>query len=161
MTVNLGQLASNTPVPTGVCQIKRGAGSTDMTFNNTVAQGTVITDGAGQPMRISVTPTNPGWWVIRAESVWSSPDAVWRYWTWYVGISPTDADGVTGDWNHGCTHSITGYRESCLNTIFRLNANTTYSATMTWGYSQGNNQRIWPGTDFLYIMGEFVGEGQI
>lgn len=157
--INLADLPSNQPAPTGLCQIKRGAGSS-IGLNNQYGQGTPLTDGTS-PMQISITPQRPGWWVVRAETIWNQVDALWMYFTWYVGLSPADADGFSQAWNHTCQHSAQSWQESCIDVVFRLNAGVAYTAGMFWGYSQGYNQQYFAGVDYHFIMGEFVGEGAI
>ena len=160
---NLGDLPSNQPAPTGLCQIKRGGGG-GVNYSNGIAQGTTISDGAGGYMTIAVTPPRPGWWIIRAETIWLMLDATWAYFTWCVSCNPVDANGWGGgggDWNHMSQHSAQGWQESCIDTAYRLNANTTYTAGMYWGYSQGWTQQIYTGGDYTYISGEFIEDGSL
>ena len=59
-------------------------------------------------------------------------------------------------------HSAQGWTESCINTVYRLAANTAYYAEMYWpNASSGYNQSYFAGPDYQYISGEFVGEGSI
>jgi hypothetical protein len=157
---NLADLRSDQPAPTGLCQIKRGQVNGTIYYTNAVAQGTIIHDGNNNPMRIGITPARAGWWIVRAENIWSTPDAAWAYFTWYLQLSPADADGVSQDWNHGCIHSALSWQESSIHTAYRLNAGVAYTVTEYWGYSQGYNQGWWSGPDYCYIMGEFV-EGRV
>jgi|tagenome__1003787_1003787.scaffolds.fasta_scaffold20741469_2 hypothetical protein len=159
--VNLGTLGSNVPAATGRCQIKRAPGNNSVNYSAGVAGNTVLSDGAGGQMSMSITTgQQPGWWVIRAETIWLT-DGTWYYFTWNVILSPADADGMSQAWNHLCLHPALGWQESCIDTIFRLQANTTYTVSMCWGYSQGGTQALYAGPDFTYLLGEFVGEGQI
>lgn len=160
--VNLGALPSNQPVPTGLCQIKRGTPATGtITWNNTVSVRP-LEDGSGQPMRIAITPTRPGLWLIRAETIWSSPDATWTYFHWGVRCVPLDANGEGDDRNHHAMHSALGWTESVVNTVYRLNAGTAYYAEMYWpNASSGFNQGYFSGQDYHCIMGEFVAEGSL
>jgi hypothetical protein len=156
--VNLGQLPSDQPPPTGLVQSKRSAAAS-LNFTNAVAY-VPITDGYGAPMAISITPTRPGWWVIRAETIWLVAEANWYYATWYVNITPTDADGWVNDYNHMSKHSAQGWQESCLDTVFKLNAGVAYTATMMFGYCNAGTWSVYGG-GFSYIQGEFVGEGAL
>lgn len=160
--INLGDLPSNQPVPTGLCQIKRGTPTTGtITWNNTVSIRP-MEDGNGQPMRIAITPQRAGWWIIRAETIWSSPDPTWSYFHWGVRLVPLDLDGAGDDRMHHCMHSAQGWTESALNTVYRLGAGIAYYAEMYWpNASSGYNQSYFSGQDYHYIMGEFVGEGSI
>ena len=159
--VNLAALPSNQPAPTGLCQIKRGGAETSLTYNNSIEQGRTMHDGTGVPLQISITPDRPGWWVVRAETIWNQVEAVWMYFAWFIGLNVNDADGQGWDWAHNCQHSAQGWQESCIDAIYRLNAGVTYTCRMAWGYSQGYNQQQYVGKDYTYIFGEFVGEGQI
>ena len=158
---SLGALPNDLPAPLNRCQIKRGVSSADQgPYNNTVAQGTAITDGGGNAMQIAVIPRYRCWWLIRAEMIWRNNDAAWAYYTWYVALSPADLTGEADDWNHLCSHSALGWQTSVMDAAYLLEANTAYTATMRWGYSQGYNQYWYGGPEYLYIMGELVGEGQ-
>lgn len=154
---NLRDLPSSQPAPTGLCQLKQGQG-VGVTYSN-AAQYQTITDGAGNPMQIQITPTRPGWWVVRGETIWVANDAAWYYFTWYLSISPTDADGWSADYNHMCQHSYQGWMQSCIDTVWRLNAGVAYTARMNWGYSQGGSQQMYSGSTYTSLMGEFIGEG--
>jgi hypothetical protein len=157
--INLSDLPSNQPAPTGLCQLKRGVGNVGITWNNTVAVQ-ALQDGAGGLMRINITPARTGWWLIRAENIWQSPDAIWDYFHWGVRIVPLDLDGAGDDRCHHAMHSALGWTESCLDTVYRLAAGVAYYAEMYWpNSSSGYNQSYWAGQDYHYIMGEFVGEG--
>jgi hypothetical protein len=141
--------------------MKRGAVNTTITWNNTVSVRP-IEDGNGQPMRIALTPSRPGMWLIRAEMIWNTPDAIWSYFHWGVRLVPTDALGFGDDRNHHCMHSALGWTEQVINTAYQLAAGTAYYAEMYWpNSSMGYNQAYWAGPDYHYIMGEFVGEGSI
>lgn len=160
--INLDALPSNQPAPTGLCQIKRGGAAVGgITLNNTFSVRP-LEDGNGQPMRIAITPQNAGYWVIRAETIWSSPDAAWDYFHWGVRCVPLDADGYGDDRNHHAMHSALSWTESVINTVYRLNAGTAYYTEMYWpNASSGYNQTYFASQDYHYIMGEFVAEGTL
>lgn len=154
--VNLGDLPSNQPAPTGLCQIKLGqAGGVNY---SSAAQYQPIGDGAGGQMSISITPSRPGWWVVRGQTIWLALDAAWYYFCWYLNIVPTDADGWSSDYNHMCQHSYQGWMQSCIDTVWRLNAGVAYTARMYWGYSQAGTQQMYGAYPYTSLMGEFIGE---
>ena len=103
----------------------------------------------------------PGWWVVRAETIWLANDAAWYYFTWNITLSQPDADGVQQAWNHMCQHPNQGWMESCIDVIFRLQPNTYYQASMCWGYTQAGSQTCFTAGEYHYIFGEFVGEGAL
>lgn len=161
MPVTLGQLPINQPVPTGLVQLKRGVSPGTINMNNTISPR-ALQDGAGGAMQIGITPSQAGWWLIRAEMIWSVPDATWTYWHWGVVLSPADANGTSEDRNHCSQHSLLGWCESVLNTAYRLNAGVAYTCSMWWpNATAGFNQGYYTGGEYHCIMGEFVGEGSI
>ena len=158
---NLADFPSNAPVPTGLCQIKRGVSNAAIRWNNTVS-ARPMEDGVGGPMRIAITPARPGMWLIRAECIWAMGDAVWMYWHWGVRCVPLDADGRGDDRNHCAQHSALGWCESVINTAYRLNAGVAYYAEMYWpNSSSGYNQDYYAGIDYQYISGEFLEDGAL
>jgi hypothetical protein len=157
--VNLGDLPSQQPVPTGLAQLKRGASDAQTVCP---ADNSIMYDGAGSPMRIAITTgSRPGWWVIRAENIFIIGDAAWYYFAWYVQLSPADALGISNEYAHHRLHSIPGWEQSCIDTAYRLNANTTYTATMIFRDRQGGTVYYWTGKDYCTIGGEFVAEGSL
>lgn len=158
--INLADLPSNQPAPTGLCQIKRGASNVGITYNNTIGVKP-LEDGVGNPMRIAITPARAGLWLIRAETIWSSPDAIWTYHHWAVRCVPLDALGFGDDRNHHSMHSALGWTEGVINTAYQLNAGVAYYAEMYWPAScSGYNMIHFAGPDYHCIMGEFI-EGMI
>ena len=160
--VNLGALPLTQPVPTGRGQIMYGSTNGTMNYNNTVG-ATPLTNGAGTPMRIAVTPPIDCWWRVTAYTIWSSPDAVWTRADWGVDLSPADKDGwsrtyaliwvnagATGVWHHSRTTAL-----------YRLAGGVAYTATMMWIASpSGYNQQVWTGPDYHCINGHTIGEGR-
>lgn len=159
--VNFGDLRSDQPAPTGLCQIKRGAANVSIAL--TGAAGVVaLQDGAGAPMRISITPPRAGWWVIRAETMWVLSDAAWYYSHWGVRCVPADADGKNDDRNHMCIHSALSWTEQVINTAYRLNANTAYYVEEYWPNSVNAgtwNYHCYP--EYHYMYGEFIEDGSL
>ena len=156
--VKLGDLPSNEPAPTGLVQVKRG----------TVGAGTqswadynYFLDGAGNPMQIAITPTRPGWWIVRAETIFSIADGAWYYCEWRVRCSPADANGIGDDFNYHRLHSALSWQQACLDTAFKLNANTTYTASMVIGGHSAGTWYYWAGAPYHYIKGEFIAEGSL
>lgn len=157
----LGELPTNQPAPTGRCQIKRGAVNTSIGWVSGVAVQP-LQDGAGSPMRISITPTRPGWWVIRAETIWVLSEAAWYYCHWGVRCVPLDADGRGDDRNHMCLHAALSWTEQVINTAYRLNAGTAYYCESYWPNSCNAgtwNYHCYP--EYSYIFGEFIEDGSL
>ena len=156
--VNLGALPSNQPAPTGLCQIKRGAADAQSVCP---ANNTAMLDGAGAPMRIAITPARAGWWVIRAETIFILADAAWYYFSWYIQLSPADANGWSADYSFHCLHNAVGWRQNAIDAVFLLNASTAYTATMMFNVRQAGTVSYWTGSTYCYIAGEFIGEGSV
>jgi hypothetical protein len=156
--VLLGDLASNQPAPTGLCQIKRGASDAQTVCP---ANNSIMYDGAGAPMQIAITPARPGWWIIRAETIFIIADAAWYYFAWYIQLSPADANGQSIDYGHHCLHNAVGWRQQAIDTAFRLNASTAYTATLYFRDRQAGTVYYWTGATYTYIAGEFIGEGSV
>jgi hypothetical protein len=156
---NLGDLPSNEPAPTGLVQLKRGVANQTDGYTNNNPIGTVLTDGAGGRMEIAITPARPGWWLIRAENIIYSPDAIWTYCYWEVFLTPNDADNVNLAIAYLPLHSALSWNESCIDTAHRLNAGVAYKAQMRWRANSGYSHGFWTGPDYCYIMGEFVEDG--
>jgi len=155
VTINLGNLPSQLVLPNGLGQIARGTYDGVNTWNNTVP-AQPMQDGNGQQMKVQITPQRAGWWVVHAESIWQTPDAVWTYWHWGIYLTPADAYGWYDDRNHICVHSAIGWSEQTITTAFRLNAGIAYTAYIWWPNStKGWNQSWWGGKDYFYIKGEF------
>ena len=162
MPVNIGNLPSDQPAPTGLCQIKRGVLGSSVNVNNTVPVQPIYDQPGGSPMRISITPARAGWWLIHAGSIWNQLDGGWQYWHSGVRLVPLDALGQGDDRNHHCQHPALGYCESIINTAYRLNANTAYYAEMFWPCaSNGYTQQYATAPEWLYILGEFVEDGSL
>ena len=155
--VALGELPSQQPVPTGFGQIKRG----QVDGQSPWGDWNYLYDGAGGLMQIAITPTRPGWWVIRAETIFSMLDAAWYFFHWFVRCSPADANGITDEHNYHRLHSSLSWEQSCLDTAFKLNANTTYTATMFCAGRSAGSIYYWTGGTYTYISGEFIAEGSL
>jgi hypothetical protein len=158
---NLADLPSASPPNTGVGSVRRGSTAAGITWNNTVSERP-MEDGGGSPMRLSRTPTRPGWWLIRAQSIWVVQEAVWVYWHWGVRLVPLDADGRGDDRNHMASHNALQWNESVINTAYRLNAGVPYYVEMYWpSSSSGYNQQYWCAADFLTLTAEFYEDGSL
>lgn len=159
--VNLGDLPSNQPVPTGLVQIRRGkAGQGQLPFrDNTIMYEEINFDL--WPLYITIGTTRPGWWVIRAENIFSIVDATWHYFNWFVRLSQPDENGIQDEYNYHRLHSALSWQQSCLDTAFKLKANTYYEATAYFGGRSGGTIYRWGGPEYTYIKGEFIGEGSL
>jgi hypothetical protein len=157
--VNLGDLPSQQPVPTGLQQFKRGANNVGVVCP---ADNTIMYDGAGVPMRVTITTvTRPGWWVIRAENIFLLNDAAWYWFAWYVKLEPADALGVSSDYAHHRLHASLGWEQSCIDAAYKLNPMTTYWATMYFRDRQAGTVNYFSGPDYCTISGEFIAEGSL
>lgn len=160
--INLGDLPTDQPVPTGLCQIKRGVANTSIAWYSGVAVQP-LQDGAGGLMRIGpITPTRPGWWLIRAETMWVLSESAWYYAHWGVRCVPLDADGRGDDRNHMCQHAALSWTEQVINTAYRLNAGTAYYVEQYWPNSANAgtwNYHTYP--EYHFISGEFIAEGSL
>jgi hypothetical protein len=157
--VALGALPSNQPAPTGLVQYKRGAANAQTVCP---ADSYAMGDGAGGYMQIGITTgARPGWWIIRAENIFIIADAAWYYFAWYVNLNVADANGIQNEYAHHRLHSALGWEQSCIDTAYRLAANTSYLATMVFGYRQAGTVYYWTGPDYCTIQGEFIGEGSL
>lgn len=159
--INLGELPTDQPAPTGLCQIKRGIAnaSTALTSGSGVVP---LYDGSGGPMRVSITPNRPGWWVIRCETMWVLSDAAWYYAHWGVRCVPLDADGRGDDRNHMCIHSALSWTEQVINTAYRLRPSVPYYAEAYWPNSVNAgtwNYHTYP--EYHFISGEFIEDGAL
>ena len=157
--VALGALPSEQPVPTGLQQFKRGASAAQVVCP---ANNSIMYDNAGAPMQVAITTgSRPGWWVIRAENIFIIGDAAWYYFAWYVQLSPADATGWSIDYAHHRLHSALGWQQSCIDTAFKLNASTTYTATMYFRDRQAGTVYYFTGPEYCTISGEFIAEGSL
>ena len=159
--VNFGDLPSDQPAPTGLCQIKRGVANSSLAWSMAIGVRT-MEDGSGGLMRINITPPRAGWWLIRAETMWVLSDAAWYYAHWGVRCVPLDADGRGDDRNHMCIHSALSWQESVINTAYRLLAGVPYYCEMYWPNSANAgtwNYHTW--YEYHYIFGEFIEDGSL
>jgi hypothetical protein len=156
----LGELPTNAPVPMGLMQRKWGNVDGNITWNNTVA-AQPLQDNTGGQMRIDITPSRPGWWLVHASTMWHQADAIWVPWEWWVTLSPADADGRANHRTQINRHSACGWTWSQIDCAYRLNAATAYTAYMWWAYSGGYNQHYNTRWDRHYIEGEFIAEGAL
>jgi hypothetical protein len=152
----LGALPLDQPAPTGLVQLKRGAGGQIAVPGNY----SPLVDGIGGTMKIAITPTRPGWWCLRAETIFIT-NANWISFAWYIEVLPADYNGDQSTWNYCTMHSAQGWQQSCLDATYRLKANTAYTAEMRFAFTQGEQQYFYAGPGYTFIAGEFVGEGRL
>jgi hypothetical protein len=156
--VNLGDLPSAQPIPTGLGQLKRGASANEYGCTGP----NPFSDGAGGSMQIAITTgSRPGWWIVRAETIFRLLDSAWYYFAWSVRLSPADALGVSQEMGHGRLHVIPSWQHYAIDTVYKLNANTTYTAAMWFEYHQAGTVMIYLGPEYTYIGGEFIAEGSL
>ena len=161
----LGVLASDQPIPNGRVQLKRAAAAYGVwRVSNQIAEGTVYPDGAGGGMEISVTPSSPCLWIVRANvMIRGAPGNCpgWFRVDWQIRLSPADLDGLNQ--HVGTTHvydgNVVSYRTFAGGTCFRLDGGQAYKASLTHGYSDGYYQDVYIAPDVTRLIGRTVGEG--
>jgi len=165
MPTNLGDLPTNKPLPNARCQMKRGgADATVQIGGGLVANGAILTDGAGGDMRIVYTPTYPCYWVVRGNVMTHGVDVVWSRCDFGIRITPADADGTA--LGVQCPmqvygNSVVEWRSWSGSYMFKLSAGVAYTAYLTFEYSYGWYQRYHTGPNWLRITGRVVGEGVV
>jgi len=166
---NLADIPTGMPIPTGDCQVRQGSSNVSVTLNNTFS-ARPLQDGLGNDMFIEITPYYRGWWIIHAETIWNTPDAVWTYFHWGVRLTDggaadtakADLNGVSDIRAHVPVHSALIWQESCISTVFKLEMNTVYRCVMWWPNSSfGYNNVFFAGKDYHHIQGEFVEDGTL
>ena len=169
---NLADLSSDAPVPTGDAQVRQGASNAESIYNNTVSARPLLDAPGGNAagMFIEVVPYERGWWIVHAETIWRTPDAVWTYFHWGLrltdgGVANTvraDMDGISDIRNHVIVHSAQVWQESVITTVFKLEKNTLYRCVMWWPNSSfGYNNTYFCGQDYHFMQGEFVEDGTL
>ena len=156
--INLADLPSNQPAPTGLVQIKRGAA--DGVANYSMGSGRQwIIDGGGGYMQIAITPPRAGWWLLRAETIWTTDYPGWTSLTWSIQVNADEANVAT---NYLSLHSTIGWQESVMDIVYPLSAGVAYTAGLVWAnFGGAGTHSIWTGGGYTFIAGEFVGEGAI
>jgi hypothetical protein len=162
---NLGDLPSNLPVPNQRVQIKRGAAVGTVVVNNTLPQGTKMTDGAGGNMEINYTPRYECRWLVRANAAWHGVNGGWQRCDYGIGISPADLDGISVPAHatpmYLYDNTTVEWRTWGATFMFRLAAGITYTAYMCFWYSSGYNQRYLCNPGYHRIIGVVLGEGEV
>lgn len=156
---NFGDLLSNTPIPNGACQVKRGVVDSYNNYTSGNAAGTVFHDGSSGSMQISVTPTRAAYWLVTGEMIWWSPDAIWSRGDYGLRLSPVDLDGRRGIQIICPVHSSVPWKRYSGSMMYRLAANTAYTASLTWEYSAGYNHQWSSAPVWHKIMGMLIAEG--
>ena len=111
-------------------------------------------------MQIAVTPSVPAYWLVTGEMLCWSPDAIWSRGDYGIRISPADLDGRTLGSQCICpVHSSVHWKRYRICTLFRLAANTAYTASLTWEYSGGYNHQFSYHGQWHQITGMLLGEG--
>ena len=164
MPTNLGALPSNLAAPIACDQRGYGGwvGSTQEFYNGWGA-GSPLPDGASGGFPISVTPTMPCFWVVEAQIMVISSTAESAYYSqihFGIRISPADADGwVLAAYPSTCTEPTIPWRTIQSSFMFRLNANVTYTAKITFEYSGGWYQLYHLNPLYTHLNGVLVAEG--
>lgn len=162
MPTNLGILPATKPIPGARAQIKRGGADTVVSVTNAVAQGTILSDGAGGDMRIVYTPTYPCYWVVRGNVMTHGIDVIWSRVDYSIRITPADADGVVVGYQcpmQVYANTTVEWRSWAGSYMFKLNPGVAYTAYLAFEYSYGYTQQYHTGPSWLRITGRVVGEG--
>jgi hypothetical protein len=163
MPTALELLPSNLPAPTGRCQIKRGGSNANavVRYNNTVAAGTKHSDGVGGFLEISVTPRYACYWLVTGNLITHGVNGSWQRMDWGIRITPNDVNGTSlaAKIATQCYDLTTvEWQTTTGSYMFRLAANTTYTAYLSFEYSSGFNQEIHCNQAWTRIMGRIIGE---
>lgn len=158
MPTALGVLPSNKPLPSGVCQIMRGAIDGAITVSG--AGGAGMTDGQGRLMQIAYTPSYACWWQIKANVMWiAASGSPWRRVDYSINISPGDANGVTYFQIAAEAADGMGWRHQAGNAMFKLNPGVAYNVWLAYAYSGGNSQQYHTSPYNFRLLGRVLGEG--
>lgn len=126
-------------------------------LNGTNAAYVAITSGsrfkvsAGADLALSYTPPVNCWWdVDLVVGTLQKTDAAYHYAQIYIGLTPTDEDGIAAVNTTKTQHStVQTFEPQVISSLFKLKANTAYQvwASMstsggTWQYWQGSTQ-LW------------------
>ena len=163
MPTNLGALASNLPAPTA--DVQRGYGGwtgNTVEYYNGWGAGSPITDFASGGFRISVTPTHNCYWMVEAQVmvIEGTSDGNWHQSHFGIRITPADADGIAHGANSAFnTHPALTWNSFQWSYMFRLWANTTYTAYISFEYSNGWYQVYHCNPIYTHLTGVLVAEG--
>jgi len=153
---NLAALPSDQPAPTGLVQVKRGVNEAGAWYSNSSGRQWLM-DGAGGYMQIHLTPPRPGWWLLRAETIWTTDNGAWTSMTWSIQVNADEANVAT---DYLSLHSAISWQEQAIDFVYPLSAGVGYSAGLVWAnFGGAGNFAFWTGPTYTYIAGEFVGEG--
>jgi hypothetical protein len=155
----LGQLPSDQPAPTGQVQRRQGTANTTIDMNNQVTYGTVLQDGSGANMTLSVTPTRRALWLVHAQTMWIQVDPLWMSYEVGLFLSPADRNSWNTFKTQNSQHPAIGWRTVVLDALWSLEANTTYYCSLVWLYSSGYTQRYHTYPYYHFIEAELIEEG--
>lgn len=136
--LNLGDRATDTPLPVNSIQRKFSAALGELVFP---AAGTVL--GSTDPMRITVTPPRRCYWVVEGQLIQRGPSGTWVRSDWTLSLTPADLSGRNIVQCANTMEYTGGYFGDAASTEWYLEANTTYNCEMrsaiaggTWYYMQ-------------------------
>jgi hypothetical protein len=101
-----------------------------------------VTNGAGQVMALSITPSVPMWWEVNGDmGLVQKMDAVYNYGLFSVALAPADQDGVSSAMHYISQHSaVQLYMGYTAHRLFRLAAGQAYTVKLTFGADGGSWQ---------------------
>jgi microcystin-dependent protein len=113
----------------------------------------ILSNGVS-PMQLSITPSVPVWWEVTGHiGVVVKVDAVYNYLYGYVKLSPADQNGIASARSLLTQHSqVDTYAfRGALTRIFKLAANTTYTASLCLGGGDAGTWQYYQGADQLWL----------
>jgi hypothetical protein len=104
-----------------------------------------VTNGAGQVMALSITPSVPMWWEVNGDiGLVQKMDAVYNYGLLTVQLSTPDQDNVSQAMHYISQHStVQTYMGYTAHRLFRLAAGQAYTVKLTFG-SDGGSWQYYP-----------------
>jgi hypothetical protein len=158
MPTPLGSLPTNRAIP--VAESTRA-------YSSVVAAASVEGLGGGNPLpdtgggnwQITARPARDAFWVVEAEMLLTSPDAVWTYALYAMRISPADMDGIlVGNYLGGYSHASLGWRSFQSSYMFRLQGGVIYTASLTMEQHDAYTQQYYTHWNWTRVGGLLVAE---
>ena len=110
------------------------------------------TDGSGGFMQLTITPSVPVWWEVHGQiATVQKTDAAYNYAYGALYLSPADQDNASQAQAICMQHSqVQTYEGRVIHRIWRLAANTTYTAQLVFNPS-GGTWSYYAVADYLWI----------
>jgi len=113
----------------------------------------VLSDGAGMPMQLSITPDDDMWWEVTGDiGLVQKLDAAYNYMCGYIDLHPADQDGVVNAYCYVTQHSqVQTMEPRHVQRLFRLAAGETYWVYLRMGNSDGGSWQYYAGPSQLSL----------